>query len=437
MKAFFHNALPLLLLLGIPLNGSPTADPEAVSTLLAEHAQSVDSSADFAPLIAAAAPHRLVLMGEASHGTREFYTIRADLTRALIEKHGFRFLALEGDWSTLLPLDRYVRDLPGSPASAQQALLSINRWPLWMWANQEVLELAEWLREYNLQRPIEERVAIHGIDVYGIWDSLRTLKEVYAKRGSEPLEQMRTAYDLLLAAEENNRTYVMLAGHSGESGEGPAQFAERLQQKVEPGDWNSFKLYQHARVVEAGEQHLRFQLQPSAASWNARAQHFNNTVQRLLNWYGPESKGIVWAHNTHIGDGNHAGLAENGMVNIGMLASESLPPSEVFRIGFSTASGSVMAGQRWGAPPQIMQIPNPTAGSLESILDQSGDHTRFWIFSPELQSHPTLAPNLPHRAIGVTYNPSHDQAHFVPSRISQRYNALIFLPTTNPVTPLH
>lgn len=437
----------LALLLGVAaapvatgVAGSRAAPlPEALGAL----ARPLEKAEDLTPLVQAAADARLVLLGEASHGTREFYTWRDTLSRRLVQEHGFSFLAVEGDWSALAPLDRYVRHRPEAPASAREALLQIRRWPLWMWANEEMAELGEWLRDFNRERAPEHRVGIHGIDVYGLWESYDAVLQFYAAHLPEIAPEVNRLYDPLRPFRGNDVGYARHAEAAGPAARpDAARVAEKLGARYRTAEPEArslfFEAFQHAKVVQYGEEHLRAMVTPGPESWNARARHFKRTVSRLLDDYGTGSRGIVWAHNTHIGDARATDMAAFGQVNIGQLARERHGTDGVYAVGFGTATGTVLAARSWGGPREVMVTPAPRPDSLEAALVAAGDGDRLLLLdraSPDLEA---LHNRLPHRAIGVIFHPDRERfANYVPTRLAQRYDAFIFLPRTRALEPLH
>ena len=426
---------------GIWLPGSHAAELQQTLRALAQPLRQAD---DLAPLIEAVGDARWVLLGESSHGTREFYTWRDALSRRLIEERGFSFIAVEGDWSALIPLDRYVRHNPDAPASAREALLQIQRWPLWMWANAEMAALGEWLRELNRERAPEDRVGIHGIDVYGLWDSLDAVLAFYQTQLPEPVAaEVRQLYQSLQTFQGDNIAYARHVHGTGRSAQAEvARVAEKLATRYQAADPEQrhvlFEPYQHAKVVEYGERHLRGMAQAGPASWNARAQHFKRTVARLLDHYGPDSRGIVWAHNTHIGDARATDMARAGQVNIGQLARERYGADAVFAVGFGTATGTVLAARRWEGRRETMETPEPRPDSLEAALLAAGDGDRFLILDGESPVIEPLRAPIPHRAIGVIFIPEREKlSNYVSTRLAERYDAFVFLPHTRALDPLH
>lgn len=424
---------------------TPASGDASYVDALRHFSQALETPGDLDPLVEAAAQKRLVLLGESTHGTLEYYEWRSIISQKLIADHDFSFIAVEGDWTALAPLDRYVRQLPGAPSSARDALMGIDRWPLWMWANETMVDLGEWLREWNDGRDYEERVGVHGIDVYGMWQSIYEVIAFFEEHYPDQADSVRQQYRILKPFAEDSTGYVMhIRSTNRDARRGVEAVAAKLRERYQEAgpDQRSryFDAYQQARVVQAGEAHVRAMMHRGAASWNYRAGNFQQTVDRLLDYYGPSARGIVWAHNTHIGDARATTMAQQGQRNIGQDARASVGEDDVFAIGFGTASGQVLAGARWEGARQVMTIATPRADSLEGYFRQFAEKPVWLHFESDagapyhlLRSQPVL-----HRAIGVTYNPQQDRQHnYVPTALARRYEAFIYFPETRPLVPLH
>ncbi|MCC5841158.1 MAG: erythromycin esterase family protein [Opitutales bacterium] len=381
---------------------------------------------------------RLVLLGESTHGTREFYVWRDRISRALIEDGGFSFIAVEGDWASIYALNRYVKDKADAPASAKEALMAQQRWPQWMWGNEEVAELGEWLRRFNAGRPPAERVGIYGMDVYSPWAAAdKTLAYTRASLGDGHRDVER-ALARFLRFRDDVSGYIR-AGffQRGELAEGYRAKIEQLSTRLETSDdpAGTFSAKQGLWTVKRAHGHFMAMADPAVSSWNPRALHMHETVQRLLSLYGSGSQGIVWAHNTHIGDARATPMAMEGDHNIGELSRRAMGNEAVFSLGFSTHRGSVLAGRAWEAPMQRMRIPEAGPGSLEAILHDFFPEgaVLHWRFGYT----PLREREIAHRAIGVVYMPEHEfPGNYVPTRLSARYDALVFIPETRALTPL-
>ena len=433
-----------VLVLFCAWGGTPRADPPDGELLQALGALSrpLVEAADLDPLVDAAADARLVLLGEASHGTHEFYVWRDRLSRRLIEEHGFSFIAIEGDWSSLLPLDRYVRHRPGAPASARAALAQIERWPRWVWANTELEALGEWLHAFNRNRPPARRVGIHGIDLYAIWESIDAVLAFYRRHLPGMAAGAHRQYAFLDRFDGDHRAYADHVRRTGQSARhAVARVAGDLAARYRRAGPHRrdalFEALQHARAIEAGERYLATLAGPGRHSWNLRSMHFARTVARLLDRYGPASRAIVWAHNTHSGDARATDMLRTGEISLGQLARQRYGTDAVLLVGLATATGSVLAAPRWEGPRQTLKLPAPRQDSLEAALLASGEGDRLLMLVPPSAVTAVLRQWLPHRAVGVVFEPERERSkNYIPTRLALRYDAFVFLPVTRALEPL-
>lgn len=438
------HKLLITLALSFALGATPQAATHGGELLQALRTltRPLHGAEDLAPLLDAAGDARLVLLGESSHGTREFYSWRASLSKRLIRERGFSFIAIEGDWASLLPLDRYVRGRPDAPASAREALRQIGRWPRWVWANSELEALGEWLRAFNQGRSPDHRVGIHGIDIYAIWESLDAVQAFYRTHLPALATRVDRLYGLLRGFRGDYQGYAEYVRRVHPSaGIGPARVAHDLAARyhnADPVDRDLLlEALQHARVVESGERYLARSAAPGPQGWNTRADHFEQTVARLLDHYGPRSRAIVWAHNTHVGDARATDMRRTGEVNIGQLARERHGADAVFLLGLGTATGTVSAARSWEGRRHTMQTPPPRPDSLEAALLASGGGDRLLILDPASPATAVLRSPLPHRAIGVVFDPRREPwKNYIPTLLALRYDAFIFLPVTHALEPL-
>jgi erythromycin esterase len=411
---------------------------KTVDEALRHGSRPLTGAADLDDLVERAGQARLVLLGEASHGTSEFYSWRTVLSRRLVEEHGFRFVLVEGDWASALTVNDYVKGRPGAVGSAREALRAFDRWPQWMWANEEVVELVEWLRSHNEGKSEASKVGFFGMDVYGLWDSigrvqgrLETLDTPEAAVGAELLE-------CLAQFSPRGHAYVQAVRAGGGSCQGEVEEVVALVARLFSGPGkDDLVVRQDAAVVMRAEAHFRLNLGGPGESWNARAEHMHETAQRLLDFYGAGSKGIVWAHNTHIGDARATPMHERGQVNIGMLSREAMAAGEVFAVGFGTHRGEVKAGRRWEAPMEKMGVPAAMTGSLEDVFATLGKPALWVMFDEAMRAQPVLRERRGHRAIGVVYEPENEvPRNYVPTDLAGRYDAFIFIAETTALRPL-
>src|SRR5512146_3410965 len=325
-------------------------------------AKPVESPRDLDPLVERIGDARFVLLGEASHGTSEFYTWRAELSKRLVEEKGFSFIAVEGDWPDCYRVNRYTRRLPGSGDSAEQVLHAFDRWPTWMWANREVVSLIEWLHDHNRGLAPERQVGFYGLDVYSLWDSMRAVTDYLARIDPAFAASARRAYNCFEPYAEDPQEYARAVALVPTSCEDEAiavlsELRRRAPQYREDGREGYFNAEQNALVARNAELYYRTMVRGGPASWNVRDNHMVETLERLMHHHGPNAKAIVWEHNTHIADARFTAMARAGMVNVGQLVRQAHDREGVMLIGFASHRGTVIAADEWGAPMQRMRVP--------------------------------------------------------------------------------
>ncbi len=418
-----------------------TNSPDDLVSYIGSRAKTLSDASDLEDMLKVAGQRKLVLLGEASHGTHEYYAWRDSISRRLIEDHGFDFIAVEGDWASIYELNRYVKDMPGAAGSARQVLEGLERWPLWMWGNEEVLALAEWLRDYNDNLPLEEKVGFYGKDVYDEWNSFTAVLEILRQTDIGGIySQAADHYSCLEPYRDDIWEYARNAANRG-SCEAELEAVVELIREAGPGedmtDEEFFYLKQNALVVKHAEKFYRKSVsRRDQSSWNSRVNYMKLTVDRLLGKYGPDSQGIVWAHNTHVGDARFTEMYQRGQENIGQLARVDYGPENVFLVGFSTYRGSVKAGSEWGSDMQIMNVPRAMGGSLEALLESTGMENFMLVFDDQDRTHQEFMQPYGHRAIGVVYNPGFDRNQYVQSVVPLRYDVLIFFRETKALSPI-
>ncbi len=385
---------------------------------------------------------RLVLLGEATHGTRAFYVLRALLSRRLIEDGGYSFVAVEGDWVSLMRVNRYVKGLPGAPESGHAALMGIDQWPQWMWANHEFLVFVEWLRAWNDELPPEDRVGVYGIDLYAPWDAMDAVLAYYREHDAEGAETLERTYALFDRYRDDPGRYGRAAGYGIRDAQADVEAAlARVEHDLERVDdvhrVEGFYAWQAASVVASAEAFYRKMLDDGPGFWNQRSTHMMETVERLRDFYGENSRGIVWAHNTHVGDARATTMQETGQRNIGQMARERHGLEHVLLLGFATDHGEVIAARAWERRPQTMTIPAARRGSFEAILRELGEKDKLLMFPSVDELGEELLEPLDHRAVGVVFQPAREEGHYVPSVPALRYDALLYIHETSPVNPLH
>lgn len=384
---------------------------------------------------------RYVLLGEASHGTRDYYYWRARISQRLIEEKEFKFIAVEGDWPDCFKVNRYVKNYPDSGRNAEEVLRYFNRWPTWLWANWEMVEFIEWLRQFNLGKPEKEKIGFYGLDVYSLWDSLRIVVSYLEKTNPQLSQLARQAFACFEPFGPDFTVYAWanVAGYQT-CEEEVLRLLNNLYKHIPLRNVceseAEFNIWQNALVARDSEKYYRIMIKSDRHSWNLRDSHMNDTLERLMDYYGPQAKGIVWAHNTHVGDARATNMAIDKTINIGQLVRQNHRPEEVFIAGFGGFRGKVIAAASWGAPWQEMEVPGARPGSLEERLhvDLSGHNS--WLFLRDLPEGHSLWQQLGHRAIGVVYHPEAETGNYVPTVLPLRYDAFIFLNLTGALQPL-
>ncbi len=421
---------------------TPRASESAVVALLHECAQPMEDveSAELDALLERIGSARVVLLGEATHGTHEFYRMRARISRALIERNGFRAVAVEGDWPDAARVDRYVRHLP--PSSAPWKPFS--RFPTWMWRNEEVRLFAEWLRVHNTRVEPQRRAGFYGLDLYSLFTSadavLQYLEQV--DRGAAAVARAR--YGMLTPWQADPAAY----GRAVVSGRFESCEAEvvqvlvdllgrRLDYEARDGE-RFFDASENARVVADAEAYYRAMYRGNVASWNLRDRHMADTLGALLAFLGPEARVVVWAHNSHVGDATATEMGAMGEHTLGQLCRERFGP-DIRLVGFGTDHGTVVAATNWGEPHEVKRVRPADPRSYEALCHRTQTpgfllslrHPRREVLRDEL-----TAPRL-ERAIGVIYRPETElQSHYFRASLPRQFDEWIWFDRTSALQPL-
>ncbi|BCJ46815.1 hypothetical protein GCM10010168_36630 [Actinoplanes ianthinogenes] len=375
---------------------------------------------------------RVVMIGEATHGTHEFYAWRSALTQRLIEERGFSFVAVEGDWPDCERVDAAVRGGPGAPDDPRSALVRYDRWPTWMWANEEVVDFTRWLHGFNAVRPPDDRIGFHGLDVYSLWQSMREILTWLRENDRDLVPVALDAYRCFEPFNEDPNAYGWATQFVGASCEDKI-----IKMLAELRD-RDFGVWQNAAVVAGAENYYRTMVRGGPDAWNGRDRHMDETLDRLLTRYGPTSKAVVWAHNTHVGDARATDQADNGELTLGQLARDRYGWDEVLLVGMGSFRGSVVAGAQWGAAMESMPVPPARSGSLEEILHLTAPRNALFVFPAGDDAPDLLTTVLPHRAIGVVYRPERERwANYVPTVLGDRYDAFLWFDESRALRPLH
>ncbi|WP_019400106.1 MULTISPECIES: erythromycin esterase family protein [unclassified Chelatococcus] len=400
----------------------------------------LDETERFGAMFDRFADARVVLLGEATHGTSEFYRARAAITRRLVERHGFTIVAVEADWPDAARVDRYVRHREAGHYDEE----TFARFPTWMWRNMEFAQLVDWLRSHNEGRQTGERVAFHGLDVYSLTASMAAVIAYLDRVDPAAAETARRRYGCLTPWQIEPAHYgraVLRAGHDTCEDEVVAQLAELLGKRLEyvaaDGE-DYFDAAQNARVVRAAEHYYRIMYHGSTESWNLRDRHMFDTLQHLLAARGERAKAVVWAHNSHIGNAAATAMGWQGEFNIGELCRTAHGDSAVL-IGFGTDRGTVAAADDWGGPMRVKTVNPSRADSYERVFHQSGTACSLTDLraSADRELREALgAPRL-ERAIGVIYRPQTElTSHYFEAVLPEQFDAYVWFDETRTVTPL-
>jgi erythromycin esterase len=398
------------------------------------------TSNDLDALLEAIGERSIVMLGEASHGTHEFYTWRTAISKRLIKEKNFSFIAVEGDWPDCYRINRYVKGYADA-GEIKNVLKTFDRWPTWMWGNWEVAALAEWLRDNNRSLSADHKTGFYGLDVYSLWDSMKAMMQYLEKEDPSAARSVKKAIQCFEPFNEDEQKYARYTlNDRGCRDEVLALLREiRLKAQFLDGDREAgFNTEQNALIAVNAEKYYRSMMGFDNESWNVRDRHMMETLKRLMDFHGVDAKAIVWEHNTHIGDARATNMSRAGMVNIGHLAREEYGEENVYLAGFASYSGSVIAGDEWGAPMQEMEVPAARAGSIEDILHKLNPENQYLLFNKEKSMMQLYNTELHHRAIGVVYDPAREKyGNYVPSVMAKRYDALIYFDETRALHPLH
>lgn len=414
------------------------------------HPLSFIDSAEYDPLLHAIGNCRLVLIGEASHGTHDFYRERARITERLIAEKGFSAVAIEGDWPDAYRVHEYTtgRTQPKAAetnqyAAAMDALKGFRRFPAWMWRNMNVVAFVAWLREYNSQA--RSPVGFFGLDLYSLYTSAQEVLRYLDQHDPAAAGRARYRYSCFDQFGEDSQAYGYAAGFEMSSSCEQAvidqlleirQHAnQRFQLQGKRGGWEAFSARENAEVVHDAERYYRTMFGGPVSSWNLRDTHMAETLDRLLEHLGPESKIVVWAHNSHLGDARATQMGKAGELNLGQLVRERYGEA-AFLLGFTTYSGEVTAATNWDEPAQRKLVRRALPNSFESLFHETGLGD-FLLLMRDRSIRTVLSRPLLERAIGVIYRPESERvSHYFEARLPEQFDAVIHIDRTRALIPL-
>ena len=402
---------------------------------------------DDAELVARLGTMRLALLGEASHGTHEFYAERVALTQRLVREHRFNAVVVEADWPDAWRVDRYIRGR-SDDRDAEAALAGFERFPTWMWRNTVVRDFVEWLRDFNRGRPASQQVGFYGMDLYSLYRSIGAVLEYLERVDPEAAQRARSRYACFDHYGEDSQAY----GYAASFGMQASCEDEVIQQLRDmnlraaefiPGSGeeraDAFFAQQNARLVRNAEEYYRTMFHGRVSSWNLRDSHMVETLQALDKHLAAtvgSARMAVWAHNSHLGDASATEMGDLGEWNVGQLVRDRWA-GDAMLVGFSTHRGTVTAASEWDGVAERKRVRPGLAGSYEDLFHKAGEH-RFWL---PLRDNPALAELLAQprlqRAIGVIYLPQSERmSHYFHTRLPAQFDAMIHIDETRAVQPL-
>ena len=427
----------------------PTSVESALVSAVREIASPlVGGPEDFHLLMQRVGNAPLVLIGEASHGTHEFYRIRAEITKRLITERGFQAVAVEADWPDAYRVNQYVRG-GGTDHDATEALGGFQRFPQWMWRNADVLDFVGWLRAHNLSRPDDERVGLYGLDLYSLHASMDAV--IRYLRVVDPNAAWRASqrYACFEHFGGDPQSYGYAAAH----GLAPSCEREVMEQLIElrrsAVDYarrdgrvatdDLFFAEQNAQVVANAERYYRAMFGDRVNSWNLRDRHMAATLEALMAFLGRQrapAKVVVWAHNSHLGDARATEMGRRGELNVGQLVRQRYGGAAIL-VGFSTYQGSVTAASNWGDPAQCMRVRPALPGSLEALFHDVGIQSFMLDLDVRTEAAEALATPRLQRAIGVIYRPDTErQSHYYHASLARQFDVVLHYDTTRAVEPM-
>ena len=425
-------------------------DFNLVTDVVEAAAQSIEGGArDYDPLLKLIGEARFCLLGEATHGTHEFYRERAEITKRLIKEQGFNVIAVEADWPDAFRVNRYVRGL-SDDENANQALDGFKRFPTWMWRNTVVVDFVEWLRDYNLSLPSNApKVGFYGLDLYSLYTSIEAVLNYLNKVDPEAAKRARYQYSCFEHFGEDTQAY----GYAVTFGTTETCEREVISQLVElrrrAADYASrdgrvaedefFFAEQNARLIKNAEAYYRTMFRGRVDSWNLRDRHMAETLDALvtyMNRQGQQPKVAVWEHNSHLGDARATYMADYGELNVGQLVREKYVEQAIL-IGFTTYTGTVTAASDWDGPAERKLVRPALKESYEALFHETNNAMFFLTLRDDKQISTALQGPRLERAIGVIYLPqSERQSHYFDARLSRQFDAVIHLDETRALEPL-
>ncbi|MDL2357636.1 MAG: erythromycin esterase family protein [Pseudomonadota bacterium] len=422
----------------------------SLSSAIAASAQPLRGAAsDYDGLLALIGDARFVLLGEATHGTHEFYQQRARITERLIAEKGYTAVAVEADWPDAYRVNRYVRG-EGSDRDAVGALGGFKRFPSWMWRNADVVEFVDWLRGWNASRPAPASTGFYGLDLYSLFTSMDEVLRYLDRVDPAAAADARQRYACFDHYGEDSQQYAYAAGigHSESCQREVITQLQHMQSRAAEymradgiGAADAFfYAQQNARLVKNAEEYYRTMFRGRVASWNLRDRHMSDTLDALALHLGEQRgappKLVVWAHNSHVGDARATDSARLGQWNVGELSRQRYGDAACL-VGFSTYDGWVTAATDWDGPAERKQVRPALAGSYEDVFHESALGDFMLALRPDSAARQALLERRLARAIGVLYLPRTErQSHYFVTQLPQQFDAVLHFDTTSALQPL-
>ncbi|MGO4475167.1 erythromycin esterase family protein [Massilia sp. 2TAF26] len=422
------------------------ASPDPVAAIRAAAIPLGGGRRDYDELLDLVGDARFVLLGEATHGTHEFYEERARITQRLIEEKGFHAVAVEADWPDAYRVNRYVRG-QGEDADTNAALSGFERFPSWMWRNTDVSAFVDWLREHNEKQAGGKQVGFYGLDLYSLFTSLREVLAYLDKVDPQAARIARERYACFDHYYEDSQHYGYSANLdlSASCEEGVIEQLNQMQRRAceyaqkDGSEDGFFYAQQNARLVKNAEEYYRTMFRGRVSSWNLRDSHMAETLEALaqhLSRHGEPAKIVVWEHNSHIGDARATEVGQLGEWNVGELARKAYD-GQTRLIGFSTYEGFVTAASEWDGPAEHKRVRPGMPGSYEELLHETGIERFLLPLRGDSPAREALMQKRLERAIGVIYLPRTErQSHYFSAQMAVQFDAVIHIDRTTAVTPI-
>lgn len=391
---------------------------------------------DLDVLVEKLADAEYVFLGCSSHGTDDFYRIRSYITRQLLLKKNFSFVAVEGDWSPAFDVNRYIKGISDFK-NAKSALEKFDYWPAWLWANEEMKNFVKWLCKNNQNK--NDKVGFYGLDGYNIGSSVQAIINFLEKKYPEALPMAYKIYYRFEPFGKDARSYAQtrsLANHACR--EEVLKLVYDLLKNVKTSQDNEEEEFNHRHYrqsLKEAEFFYRNIIKADESSWDIREHQLMETLDRVKNFYGKSSKAVIWAHNLHVGDARSTPFLKRGMVSLGQLARQKYGEGRVMIVGIGSYEGEVIATYSWGAPMMKMLMPQARKGSIEELFHDAKKGDSFLV-SSEVSKIKEMSLRRNQRTIGIVYHPHHESSNYISTDLVNRYDAFIYIDETQALRPL-